>query len=61
MIFKNIPKIIDNQYYKSLEKDKISFTICLFIKEIYIYSKKKFTNGKNMIMYLNEKKEQNKQ
>ena len=61
MIFKNFPKIIDNNYFKTLQNDKISFTICLFIKEIYQYSKKKFQNGKHMIMYLYEKNELNKQ
>jgi hypothetical protein len=59
MILRNFPKIVDNNYYKSLENDQISFTISLFIKEIYIYSKKQFSNGKKMIMYINEKKELN--
>ena len=59
MILRNFPKIVDNSYYKSLENDQISFTISLFIKEIYTYSKKQFSNGKKMIMYINEKKELN--
>ncbi len=60
MILNNCPKIIQDEYLKSIKKEKIVFPITLFIKELFDYSKKKFNFGNYMILYLYEKSEFNK-
>ena len=60
MVLNNSPKIIQDDYLKSIEKEKIFFLIVLFIKELFEYSKKRFNFGNYMILYLYEKAELNK-
>ena len=60
MILNTCPKIIQEEYLKSIKKEKIVFPITLFIKELFEYSKKKFNFGNYMILYLYEKSELNK-
>ena len=57
MILNNNGKIIDNDYLKSIENEKIMFPIALFVKELNDYSKKRFKFGNLMILYLHEKME----
>ena len=41
MILNTCPKIIQDEYLKTIKKEKIVFPITLFIKELFEYSKKK--------------------